>query len=171
MTKKTLNLILICTMVAVFMMGCGKKVKPPEVGDAEERIEAEKPEPDIHDKEYSSIPELKTVNFNYDKFNISSKAGDILQENADFLKENPEYEVLVEGHCCECGTNEYNLGLGQKRAEAVRKYYMKLGVPGDSVGTISYGEEKPVNVNAGPPDSPRCTSNRRAETKARKKAE
>ena len=86
------------------------------------------------------------------------------------MKDHPELEILVEGNCCECGTNEYNLALGQKRATVVKDYYIKLGVLPEKIQTVSYGEEKPVNLNVGPPDSPLCGTNRRVETKIRKRS-
>ena len=60
------------------------------------------------------------------------------------LKEHSDWEALVEGHCDERGTTEYNLGLGQRRAAAVRQYYMTLGLDGGRIATISYGKEQPV---------------------------
>lgn len=168
--------LLLFLLASFVLMGskCGRNTKPapetaitppPEIVKSTETFE----EAPIRDKEYRSAEEVKVINFDYDRFDVSPDARKILQDNAGFLKKHPEYEILVEGHCCECGTNEYNLGLGQKRAAAVRDYYVKLGVTSDSIGTISYGKEKPININAGPPDSPACRSNRRAETKIRLK--
>ena len=114
-----------------------------------------------------SVDELQDVTFDFDKYAVTTSAKDILQANADYLKENNDLEVLVEGHCDEWGTNEYNLGLGQKRAAAVREYYMRLGVEGGRIGTISFGEEKPIHPNCGSPESSECRANRRAETKVR----
>ncbi|HCJ67650.1 MAG TPA: peptidoglycan-associated lipoprotein, partial [Elusimicrobia bacterium] len=103
--------------------------------------------------------------FDFDKYDLFPEAQAILQNNADFLKKNPELKVLIEGHCCECGTVEYNLGLGDKRAKAVRDYYIQLGILPGRIATITYGKEKPIYKNVGPPDSPQCVFNRRAETK------
>ena len=154
----------------VFFMaffGCAKKVRIPQV--SQETQSAKEEEPSVHDKEYLSISELKNVNFVYDSVVILPKARNILQSNAKYLKSHSELEILVEGHCCECGTAEYNLALGQKRASVVRSYYINLGIPAGKIGTISYGEEKPININAGPPDSSLCSENRRVETKTRVK--
>lgn len=168
MLNKILCLFLVLGLVISFT-GCPKRIRRPKpVEKVEEPVSKE--EPDIRvGGEFTSIPELENINFNYNKFEILPEARTILKSNAGFLKENPEYEVLVEGHCCECGTNEYNLALGQKRASSVRDYYTRLGIAAGDIGTISYGEEKQINVNAGPPDSPQCRANRRAETKVRMK--
>ena len=74
----------------------------------------------------------------------AADARDALKENAEYLKNNGDLTILVEGHCDERGTFEYNLALGQKRAMAVRVYYISLGISPTRVGTISYGSEKPV---------------------------
>jgi len=165
--------VIILGTVIIFT-GCPKKkvqtTPPPTTAGPASVTQLEPEEPEIRGPvEFSTIPELQNINFGYDKFDITPEAGKILQSNADYLKLHPELEILVEGHCCECGTNEYNLALGQKRAQAVRDYYIKLGIPASDIATISYGEEKPININAGPPDSPRCVPNRRAETKVRLK--
>src|SRR5438132_109489 len=62
---------------------------------------------------------------------------------ADFLKSNPNFKVTIEGHCDERGSTEYNLGLGDRRASAVKQYLVSLGVPADRLSTVSFGKEKP----------------------------
>jgi peptidoglycan-associated lipoprotein len=123
-------------------------------------------EGDIRGAEFQSQPDIKTINFDYDKYELSDGARATLQANAALLKARKEWTVLVEGHCDNRGTVEYNLALGQKRAKAVRDYYVRLGVAESSVGTISYGEEKPLCNE----DTDACWSqNRRAETKVKGK--
>lgn len=95
-------------------------------------------------KEFANVPDLEPVYFGYDRYSLSRKGKVALRNNASYLKAHPDLEVLVEGHCDERGTLEYNLALGQKRAKAVRDYYMRLGVPGKSIATLSFGEEQPV---------------------------
>lgn len=166
---KVLGLMLLMSLI---FFACPKKVTPPPPQEVEPpRVETEidTVEPSIRGDEFVSIPELKNVYFDFDRYDLTEEAKKILQKNAEYLIANPQYEVLVEGHTCECGSNEYNLGLGQKRANAVRDYYINLGVRGNRIATISYGEEKPINPNAGPPDTPLCKANRRAETKVRVK--
>lgn len=87
---------------------------------------------------------LRDVNFAFDRYDLSPEARDILKGHATWLKANPPAKVEVEGHCDDRGTNEYNLALGAKRAETVKRYLMDLGVAADRLSTISYGEELPM---------------------------
>ena len=164
------KMFIILYFIMIFsLIGCPKKpvkvTKPPEVTLPE--VIPPVSEPTIRE-EFYSIPELRDIYFEFDKYDLTKEAIEILNKNADYLKLNTDLEILVEGHCCECGTHEYNLALGQKRADRVKDYYVKLGISRARVGTISYGEEKPIYPNIGPPDSPLCRENRRAETKIRK---
>ncbi|MEN3013029.1 MAG: OmpA family protein [Endomicrobiia bacterium] len=169
---KKYSLILILFSCIIFF-GCPKKVTTPSPEEVtpprQQEVEVEPQEPSIRGDEFVSIPELKNVYFEFDKYDLTEEAKGILQKNAEYLISNPQYEILVEGHTCECGSNDYNLGLGQKRANAVRDYYINLGIQANRIATISYGEEKPINPNAGPPDTSLCKPNRRAETKVRLK--
>ncbi len=84
------------------------------------------------------------VYFAYDEASLSDEARDKLARNADLLRGQPQFTLTIEGHCDERGTNEYNLALGERRANATRDYLASLGVAGDRMRTISYGEERPV---------------------------
>ena len=106
---------------------------------------------------------LKAIGFDLDRYDLRKEARDILGRNAEVLRKNPGWRVLIEGHCDERGTTGYNLALGQKRAQAVREYYLLLGFSGDRIATISYGEEKPACLES----TEDCwADNRRAENKA-----
>lgn len=176
--------------VVFFLVGCPKKpvVKPPEkevekppevkIEKPPERIEVTTPtvvtppkppeEPKIKfPTEFATIPEIKTIYFDFDVYELSEDARKKLAENAELLKKNPQLLILIEGHCCECGSSEYNLGLGEKRANEMKRYYISLGISEDRISTVSYGEEKPVYKNAGPPDSALCAFNRRGITKVK----
>lgn len=87
---------------------------------------------------------LKDVYYDFDRYDLSADARTILRANADWLKANSNARVEIEGHCDERGTNEYNLALGAKRAQAAREYLGSLGVAAGRLSTISYGEEIPV---------------------------
>jgi peptidoglycan-associated lipoprotein len=87
---------------------------------------------------------LKDIHFEFDRYELRADARETLDANAKWLKENPSIRVEIEGHCDERGTNEYNLGLGAKRAQAARDYLVSVGIPADRLSTISYGEEIPV---------------------------
>ncbi len=87
---------------------------------------------------------LKEIYFDFDRYNLRADARETLNANGDWLKANPSAAVEIEGHCDERGTNEYNMALGAKRAQAAMEYLTKLGVAANRLSTISYGEEVPV---------------------------
>ena len=87
---------------------------------------------------------MKDVYFDYDRSDLRSDARDVLRANADWLKNNPAIRIEIEGHCDDRGTNEYNLALGAKRAQAVKDYLATLGIAAGRLSTISYGAEIPV---------------------------
>ena len=84
------------------------------------------------------------IYFQYDESELSDEARDALARNADLLKSQPQFQLVIEGHADERGTNEYNLALGERRANAVRSYLGSLGVGADRLRTLSYGEERGV---------------------------
>ena len=90
------------------------------------------------------IPALKLIYFDFDKSDIRDDMKPVLKENAKWLTDHKSVKAQVEGHCDERGTNDYNLALGSRRAESVKRYLVGLGVPADRLTTISYGEERPV---------------------------
>jgi peptidoglycan-associated lipoprotein len=85
------------------------------------------------------------VHFDFDKFNIRDSEKPILERAKQWMMDNPTAKVLIEGHCDERGTTEYNLALGERRANAVKQYLILLGVDSNRLSTISYGEEKPID--------------------------
>jgi peptidoglycan-associated lipoprotein len=91
----------------------------------------------------------ETVYFEYDQSRLTAEARRILGKNADMirgsLEKHPELKILIEGHCDERGTNEYNLALGERRAFSARDYLISLGTPAAALFTKSWGEEKPVD--------------------------
>ncbi len=89
--------------------------------------------------------ELATVYFDFDKYDLKSDARDALAANAEWLKSNPGIQIQIEGNCDERGTEEYNLALGERRANAVKSYLVSLGVDEARLFTISYGEERPAD--------------------------
>jgi peptidoglycan-associated lipoprotein len=84
------------------------------------------------------------IHFDFDKSNITDQAAQVLQRKAEALRQYSSLKIQIQGNCDERGSNEYNLALGQRRAESARKYLVSLGVSADRFTTISYGEERPV---------------------------
>jgi len=129
---------------------------------AQPGVDAE--EASLRGKDFQSIEGLTAIHFDYDSAKLKDAQLDALKKNAGYLKDHPNLEVLVAGFCDERGTTEYNLALGQKRAKEVREYYIRLGVPGRSLATISYGKENPSCSE----HTESCwAQNRRAETRVR----
>jgi peptidoglycan-associated lipoprotein len=89
------------------------------------------------------LREIQDAYFDLDKADIRSDARAALSKSADFLRKYPQIKVVVEGHCDERGSTEYNLALGDRRAAAVKQYMVSLGIGADRISTVSYGKEKP----------------------------
>ena len=88
------------------------------------------------------------VFFGFDKYDLTPTARNTLQMQAAWLTANPSVNITIEGHCDERGTREYNLALGERRANASRDYLLSLGVADSRITTISYGKERPVALGA-----------------------
>jgi len=116
-------------------MAQGKELEKSLVAKKERGIEGEVFESTL----------LKDIHFGYDKYEIRQEDEEILKENAAFLRKNPKMKIQIEGHCDERGTAEYNLALGERRANHTKKYLVSLGISPDRISTISYGEEKPLD--------------------------
>ena len=86
---------------------------------------------------------MQDAYFDLDKADIRSDARAALAKSADFLRNYPQVKVVLEGHCDERGSTEYNLALGDRRAAAVKQYMVSLGISADRISTVSYGKEKP----------------------------
>lgn len=110
-----------------------------EVGSAER---AKTPEEQRQEK-YEELRQEQTVYFEFDDSRISSQYAELLSAHADYLVKNSDVDVVIEGHCDERGTPEYNIALGERRANAVADYLRNLGVSDSQISTVSYGEEKP----------------------------
>lgn len=155
----------------VMLAGCGPK-RPPAVatttpGSTEpgrgvshpERLGAEPVEagPDIRQIENEGLGEdalsdasgeggpLEDVRFEYDQATLTDQARALLEKHALWLQNQRSVRVRVEGHCDERGTVEYNLALGDQRAQAVRSYLVSLGVAADRLNAVSYGKERPLD--------------------------
>jgi peptidoglycan-associated lipoprotein len=94
-----------------------------------------------------ALRQENTIYFDFDKATIRPEFIESLQAHGAFLTANPSVRVTVEGHSDERGTPEYNIALGERRAQAVVQYLQNIGVSGGQISTVSYGEEKPVDLS------------------------
>ncbi len=160
MNKKSLAIIVALLMVPLFLtFGCCRKaVKPTPTGakkakpavtaqkkqGIQEEVLTKKKYPGIQG-EFMESKYLKDIHFDFDKYNIRPDAAAILKKSAEYLTAHPTYKIQIEGHCDERGTVEYNLVLGERRAESAKKFLENLGVEGSRLSTISYGKEMPLD--------------------------
>ena len=91
---------------------------------------------------------FEDVHFDFDRYSLRPEATRALDEAIRSLKENPDLRLEIEGHTCNIGTAEYNLALGERRANAVREYLQQNGIGADRLRTVSYGEERPKHDNS-----------------------
>jgi peptidoglycan-associated lipoprotein len=104
---------------------------------------------------------LKDIHFDFDQYDIRPGDALILEENAKLLMKFPNVKTQIEGHCDERGTEEYNLALGERRADSAKKYLISVGVPEGRISTISYGKERPLDPGH---NEEAWAKNRRAHT-------
>jgi peptidoglycan-associated lipoprotein len=110
----------------------------------------------------ASLLKLERVFFDFDAYTLTPQAREVLALNAEWLRQNPDARLTIEGHCDERGSDEYNLALGQRRADAAKNYLVGLGIAAARLTSISYGEERPAVVGS---DESTWSQNRRAEFK------
>ncbi len=143
--------ILLSLTVAVLLVGCGSKQKKPENVGTETTASGSTEKVDTTAMSFAAagsdsgqIEGLQTVHFEYDKASLTEGEQKKLEGNAAWMAKNAGVKLVVEGHCDQKGSTEYNLSLGERRANAVKQMLVKLGVKGDRVTTVSYGKEKPL---------------------------
>ena len=186
MTKKRFiifTILILC--IGLMITGCPKKTvvkEEPSVKKEEAaKVEAEraakgreaeaakkelekslvaKKEPGIEGEVFESSL-LKDIYFDFDKYDIRPGDMAILKGNAELLKKYHKVKIQIEGHCDERGTNEYNLALGERRANSTRNYLLSIGVSPERISIISYGEERPLDSGH---TEDAWTKNRRAHT-------
>lgn len=164
--------VLVSVLSLTLISGCGGSketldFEPDPFPEVEEPVATESvtvtPEPQlgtIEDIQPQKPIILRTVNFEFDRYSLTSEAKAILAENARQLLENPDTKIRIEGHCDERGTVEYNLALGERRAMTTRDYLMSYGINPNRITIISYGKERPLDPRH-TPDA--WDKNRRAE--------
>lgn len=169
MNRKSLLMVWIGALaLSMLFVGCPKKkpapapaVEPPAPAPAKE-VPAPTPPPvrdttpdpfseDIETANRAAYEQglLGDVYFDFDKYDLKPEARERLARNAEFMKAHLEFTFSIEGHCDERGTNEYNLALGDRRANAAMSYLGSLGIGGSGMRTISYGEERPQCTESG----------------------
>ena len=117
----------------------------PSDADISAQQLAEQKAREIELKEQSALREVRTFYFDFDQISVKSDAQAALTAHAKFLAMNPSTKVVLEGHCDERGTKEYNIALGEGRAKAIARFLIVNGVSSAQIETISYGEERPAD--------------------------
>jgi peptidoglycan-associated lipoprotein len=152
MKVKSFGLILFVILISLSLSGCGcfgQKMKgetpAPAAPQAQVIAPEAKPVMPVETPAPAAVSAMKDVNFDFDKYNIRPADAEILKQNADWFRANPGKKVRIEGYCDERGTTEYNLVLGQKRADSSKSYIGNLGVDTKLMETVSYGKEKPID--------------------------
>ena len=177
--KKTLVLLFVCLMVLLALSAGQKKPKqvaPPPPPQVKEQPKVEKVEqapvvtkPQLSEEEIFMSKSLEEINretpmmmihFDYDKYFVRDEAKPVLETNAAWLKKYRTVKILIEGHCDERGTEDYNLALGEKRAKSALDYLVSLGIATDRMKMISYGKSQPLAAGH---DEAAWQRNRRAQ--------
>ncbi|MDD2557763.1 MAG: peptidoglycan-associated lipoprotein Pal [Desulfuromonadaceae bacterium] len=159
---RLIKMLPLLAMITLLASGCAKPVQEEveEAYDTVEEISADArgygtgsegasiTEKEVRDSAYADKQakvELKRIYFAFDQFDLDTEARQALQNNALYLEQNPSASIILEGHCDERGSDEYNLALGERRARAAAEYMVNLGINKNRIRTISYGEEKPLD--------------------------
>lgn len=161
--KNLLKVVLVFALAAG-LTACKKNVKDDANADLTAGTEMVLEETEIMTEVPAQEVSLGVVHFALDKYSLSADARKIVEANAQAIKSAAsvaKYTVTIEGNCDDRGTIAYNIALGQKRADEVKAYYVRMGIPAANIQTVSYGEEKPVCYEA----TQSCwAQNRRADT-------
>jgi peptidoglycan-associated lipoprotein len=174
MKRSTMQIVLKCAALAVLLMlaGCAKKATeapptpsaPPPTNTApptpSQPAQPETPAPSAPAPTSGAISDLKPVFFDYDSDALRDDARSALDGNAKVLRDNGTLSLVIEGHCDERGTEEYNQALGERRANAARDYLVSAGIPVGRLRVISYGKARPFAEGH---DESAWAQNRRAQ--------
>ncbi|ARM31197.1 peptidoglycan-associated lipoprotein Pal [Prosthecochloris sp. HL-130-GSB] len=147
--KQFLRMLLVPS--ALFFIGCGccEEAVQPEIAPAPPAVA---PAP-------VAVAQLADVFYAFDSSVLDMASQNQLKENAQWMMDNPDSKVIIEGHCDERGTNEYNIALGERRADSAKNYLVNLGIDPSRMQTVSYGEERPFDPGH---DEAAWAKNRRA---------
>ncbi len=178
--RSLLAIVLALVLVPAVLTAAGCKKQPPPEPEPAPPVQEVEPPPPVQEPPPPPPPPtppppppkrvtaadlnaqkvVQTIYFDFDKYDLRSDARATLAANAEWLKSNTSWRILIEGHCDERGTNEYNMALGDRRANSARNYLISAGVSPARVRTISYGEERPAAPGH---DEASWARNRRAE--------
>ena len=154
--KRFLVVILSVMMIVFLFNSCAKKVKTVPETTKVEQVEEQAPKVDkpklteeeiFRQKSLDDINKegnLKKINFDFDKYSIREDMKGVLHSNADWLLKHQTVIISIAGHCDERGTVEYNMALGEKRADAAMKYLLNLGISADRMKIVSFGKNNPL---------------------------
>lgn len=168
---QTLKLVLVVLFLGSSLIGCAKPAPEADMGDVGKTDMSQTSDVKAVDEGSMQVEEVPTheqvaglerIYFDFDQFTLSAEARSVLSDNAKYLQANSGTKVVIEGHCDERGSDEYNLALGESRALAARNYLVSLGINAGRLSVISYGEEKPLVQGEG---ESVWSQNRRAEFK------
>ena len=164
-TRKTLGVLLLASSLA--LSACGKKAPkslPPDPGQAVSTDTGEGSAVVVPGSQADFVQSLMgqdTVYFDTDRYNIDAADQTALAAQAAWLAKYPQKRITIEGHCDERGTREYNLALGERRANAAKNYLVSLGVDPARITTVTQGKERPIALGS---DEDSWAKNRRAVT-------
>ncbi len=156
MKIRILTSLLLSMLLIVSLNSCSKKVTKtaPQIEEtstpAPPPVETERPitpiDLDVKETVEPTVEiSFQDINFDFDRYDLTPRSREILANHARILKENPNIKLTIEGHCDERGTIEYNLALGERRANAAKEYLVKYGIDPSRIRTISYGKERPLD--------------------------
>lgn len=150
-------------VLALSISACGSKKKNEDAaalsGGGGGAIESSAMNFNVQGSDSGSISGLSSIRFEYDRSTLTAAARETLKANADWLKANSSVNLQVEGHCDSRGSTEYNLSLGERRAQTTKDHLVGLGIAESRLSIISYGEEKPLAMGDSEAD---MAKNRRA---------
>lgn len=157
-TTSRLLTVMVALAMALATGACTKKQQKPESGDSSDVSNADIAA-DLADSDSGKAMGLETVHYPYDSSALDGSAKKVLKANAAVLKDKRSLKIQIEGHTDERGGIQYNIALGERRANAAKAYLIDAGVSADRISTVSYGKEKPVDQGH---DESAYAKNRRA---------
>lgn len=159
-----MRFVLFVALASLLVIGCAKQPVEDTSATSSQQTQTSTStgvtETPVTEQVSYKVSDLTRVHFDFDSYVLTAKARRTLAQNAEVLKALSGVKVRIEGHCDERGSDEYNLALGERRAQAAMNYMATLGVPSSRMSTISYGEEKALDPGH---DEAAWAKNRRAE--------